>query len=377
MVSVSPVFTSAIPAEVPTEVNLFRQVLRTSSSLVRTPGETVTSSLPRTAVRGGALAARRAHPQRLWRGPRQTRHHRERQERRHRDLRRRLRRHGRAGRRGQEGGQAQRHRPAPRLGELRRADRRLHRRSTASRSTVENPDGASQDEINAVTSRKGQDRAPDVLDLGSSLRASAAQQGLLAPYKVAAFDDIPARQKDAAGALVQRLRRLHLHRLRRQAGEDLPEDLRRPAQAPSTRARSRSTATRPSRVRRSAACTRRPRWPTAVRFDDIQPGLDFFAKLKKNGNYTPGRVDPGHRREGRDADQHRLGLPQRRLRRGVQGQGRRLEGVRARPTASTPSTTPRPSTRTPRTRPPPGCGRSTSTAPRARTSGSRASPGRC
>ena len=39
--------------------------------------------------------------------------------------------------------------------------------------TVENPDGASQDEINAVTSRKGQDRAPDVLDLGSSFAISA------------------------------------------------------------------------------------------------------------------------------------------------------------------------------------------------------------
>ena len=36
-------------------------------------------------------------------------------------------------------------------------------------------------------------------------------------------------------------------------------------------------------------------------FDDIQPGLDFFGKLKKNGNYMPGRVHPGHRREGRDA----------------------------------------------------------------------------
>lgn len=64
---------------------------------------------------------------------------------------------------------------------------------------VENPDGTSQDEINAVTSRKGQNRAPDVLDLGSSFALSAAQQGLLAPYKVQGFADIPERQKDAQG----------------------------------------------------------------------------------------------------------------------------------------------------------------------------------
>ena len=60
----------------------------------------------------------------------------------------------------------------------------------------ESPDGSSQDEINAVTSRKGQDRAPDVLDLGSSFALSAAQQGLLAPYKVSSFGDIPAGQRD-------------------------------------------------------------------------------------------------------------------------------------------------------------------------------------
>lgn len=60
----------------------------------------------------------------------------------------------------------------------------------------ENPDGASQDEINAITSRKGQGRAPDVVDLGQSFALSAAQQGLLAPYRVAAFDEIPATQRD-------------------------------------------------------------------------------------------------------------------------------------------------------------------------------------
>lgn len=44
-----------------------------------------------------------------------------------------------------------------------------------------NPDGASQDEINAITSRTGQDRAPDVVDPGQSFALSAAQQGLFAP----------------------------------------------------------------------------------------------------------------------------------------------------------------------------------------------------
>ncbi|MFP5371426.1 MAG: ABC transporter substrate-binding protein, partial [Actinomycetes bacterium] len=62
-----------------------------------------------------------------------------------------------------------------------------------------NPDGSSQDEINAVTSQRGQDRAPDVLDLGTSFAKQAAAQDLLAPYKVATWDDIPENQKDPEG----------------------------------------------------------------------------------------------------------------------------------------------------------------------------------
>jgi putative spermidine/putrescine transport system substrate-binding protein len=63
----------------------------------------------------------------------------------------------------------------------------------------ENPDGTSANEITAVTTEKGQSRAPDVLDLGTSFAISAASQGLLAPYKVASWSDIPATAKDSNG----------------------------------------------------------------------------------------------------------------------------------------------------------------------------------
>ncbi|MCW2636333.1 MAG: transporter substrate-binding protein, partial [Blastococcus sp.] len=59
-----------------------------------------------------------------------------------------------------------------------------------------NPDGSSQDEVTAVSSQKGQDRAPDVLDLGTSFAKQAAAQDLLAPYQVATWSDIPENQKD-------------------------------------------------------------------------------------------------------------------------------------------------------------------------------------
>ena len=63
-----------------------------------------------------------------------------------------------------------------------------------------NPEGTSQDEINAVQQLGTQDRAPDVLDLGQSF--ANKNVALFAPYQVAAWDSIPATNKDANGAWV-------------------------------------------------------------------------------------------------------------------------------------------------------------------------------
>jgi len=62
------------------------------------------------------------------------------------------------------------------------------------------PDAASQDEINAANEQKGKSTAPDVFDLGQSV--ALANTSMLAPYKVATFDDIPAAFKDPTGAWV-------------------------------------------------------------------------------------------------------------------------------------------------------------------------------
>jgi len=65
--------------------------------------------------------------------------------------------------------------------------------------TDANPDGSSQDEINAMEQLKGQSRAPDVLDMGTAFAIKAGQEGLLAPYKVATWSAIPANSKATNG----------------------------------------------------------------------------------------------------------------------------------------------------------------------------------
>jgi putative spermidine/putrescine transport system substrate-binding protein len=61
--------------------------------------------------------------------------------------------------------------------------------------TDANPEGSSQDEINAMEEEKGQSRAPDVLDMGTAFAVEGDQKHLLAPYKVATWNDIPSNSR--------------------------------------------------------------------------------------------------------------------------------------------------------------------------------------
>ena len=65
-----------------------------------------------------------------------------------------------------------------------------------------NPDAGSGDEVEAIKANKGNagPQAPDVIDVGLSFGPTAKSDKLIAPYKVATWDTIPADQKDADGA---------------------------------------------------------------------------------------------------------------------------------------------------------------------------------
>ncbi|MEV7503534.1 extracellular solute-binding protein [Streptomyces sp. NPDC093018] len=154
----------------------------------------------------------------------------------------------------------------------------------------ESPDGSSQDEINAVTSRKGQDRAPDVLDLGSSFALSAAQQGLLAPYKVASFGDIPAGQKDPQARWYNDYGGYISIGCDAKRVKECPttfKDLLKPQYKGQVALNGNPTKSGSAFGGVYAAAL-----ANGGSFGDIQPGLDFFAKLKKSGNYTPVESTP-------------------------------------------------------------------------------------
>ena len=64
-----------------------------------------------------------------------------------------------------------------------------------------NPDAGSADELEAVRANIGNTgpQAPDVLDVGLSFGPQAKEEGLIQPYKVATWDEIPDSIKDADG----------------------------------------------------------------------------------------------------------------------------------------------------------------------------------
>ncbi|MET7801998.1 extracellular solute-binding protein, partial [Streptomyces decoyicus] len=150
---------------------------------------------------------------------------------------------------------------------------------------VENPKGASQDEISAVTSRKDQDSAPDVLDLGSSFAQSAAQEGLLATYMVTGFADIPDVQRDSIGRWANDYGGYISFGCDAERVQTCPtsfKDLLQPQYKGKVALNGDPTKSGSAFGAVYAAALAR-----GGSFDDIQPGMDFFAKLKRNGNYTP------------------------------------------------------------------------------------------
>jgi ABC-type Fe3+ transport system substrate-binding protein len=153
-----------------------------------------------------------------------------------------------------------------------------------------NPDGSSQDELDAVTSQKGQDRAPDVLDVGTSFAKQAAAQDLLAPYKVATWDDIPDNQKDADGLWFNDYGGFISIGCNASVIAKCPTtmtELLDPQYKGQVALNGNPT---------QAAAAFSGVWAAALSnggsLDDIRPGIDFFVKVKDAGNFNPVEITP-------------------------------------------------------------------------------------
>ncbi|MEU7002478.1 extracellular solute-binding protein [Nonomuraea sp. NPDC046570] len=149
----------------------------------------------------------------------------------------------------------------------------------------EDPDAASADEINAVKTRKGQDRAPDVLDLGQAFAISGAKDGLFAPYKVQTWDKIPEGQKEPTGLWFNDYGGYVSIGCDAKKITTCPKtfaDLLKPEYKGKV-----ALNGNPNKSGSAFAGVYAAALANGGSFDDIQPGLQFFKKLKDTGNFNP------------------------------------------------------------------------------------------
>jgi putative spermidine/putrescine transport system substrate-binding protein len=145
-----------------------------------------------------------------------------------------------------------------------------------------NPNGSSQDEINAVNQQKGTDRAPDVLDVGMAV--ALANTKLFAPYKVSTWADIPEKQKESTGLWFQDYGGYM------SIGYDSSKvpaitsvaDLLKPAYK--NKVALNGDPTQANAALNGVMMASLASGGTA---DDISKGVDFFGQLKKSGNFVP------------------------------------------------------------------------------------------
>jgi putative spermidine/putrescine transport system substrate-binding protein len=153
-----------------------------------------------------------------------------------------------------------------------------------------NPDGSSGDEITAIKSLKGQNRAPDVVDVGQSFALSGTTEGLYAPYKVTTWADIPAAQKDPNGNWVNDYGGYISIGCDAKKVTSCPTSIRE-LDNPDYKGKVALNGDPTSANAAFSAV-----WAAALAnggsLDDVQPGIDFFGKLKKAGIFVPVNAKP-------------------------------------------------------------------------------------
>ena len=159
-----------------------------------------------------------------------------------------------------------------------------------------NPNGTSAQENTAITTLKGQSRAPDVVDVGPSFAAQGKSQGLYTPYFVATWATIPDSMKDPAGywygdyyGVISFGTNTNVQKNPPQDWSDLLNPRYKGQVAIDGDPRSANDAF--SAVFAASLAN-------GGSLDDIEPGINFFAKLKKKGNYIPADALPANIAKG-------------------------------------------------------------------------------
>jgi putative spermidine/putrescine transport system substrate-binding protein len=156
--------------------------------------------------------------------------------------------------------------------------------------TNDNPDGSSAQENEAIRSLKGDSRAPDCVDVGVSFAIAGANEGLYAKYFPSTYKTIPRAMKDTRGFWMGDYWGAISIGYNQNLISNPPKtwkDLLKPEYKGKV-ALNGSPLTSNSAVSGVIAAS----IGNGGSASDVGPGIDFFAALKKSGNFIPIQTTP-------------------------------------------------------------------------------------
>jgi putative spermidine/putrescine transport system substrate-binding protein len=162
--------------------------------------------------------------------------------------------------------------------------------------TSEGEDDSSAEEIQAMKSLKGQPREPDSFDVSPSLAIVGASGGLMAPYRPATWDTIPATMRDPHAMWIGPYwgaisfgTNTKIVKTPPKSWDDLKSSAYKGMIALDGDPRSAGDAF--GAVMGAALAH-------GGSLDNIEPGINFFADLKKRGNFIPAGISAANIAKG-------------------------------------------------------------------------------
>src|SRR4051812_24782475 len=151
--------------------------------------------------------------------------------------------------------------------------------------TSDNPDGSSAQENQAITSLKGDSRAPDVVDVGPAFAVAGAAGGLYGRYFPSTFSTIPRSMKDTRGYWYGDYYGAVSIGFNQNLISNPPtsfKDLMKPEYKGKVAVNGSPLSSNSAVSVVFAAAL-----ANGGSLKDVGPGIDYFAALKKSGNYIP------------------------------------------------------------------------------------------
>jgi len=151
-----------------------------------------------------------------------------------------------------------------------------------------NPDGSSAEELQAIRSLKSQQRAPDVVDVGPAFAVQGTKEKLFAPYKVVEWKDIPDDVKHPEGYYYGNYYGVTSFAANKSVVKNMPmtwADLKKPEYKGMV-----ALNGNPLSAGAAIGAVFAAALANGGSFDNVLPGVEFFAELAKIGNFSPSKA---------------------------------------------------------------------------------------